>query len=118
MGNCLGTIGGYRDTIGHSVTQCCFIIFTSKNCHLVIIVIGRLRTHFITSKPRSLSSQCFALERGGAAALSVSLIPFGRLSILLPAVVAPWGATPELAVLAHFLGTVIGLRWRLVWWRG
>lgn len=54
------------------------------------------------------SSQCLALERGGAAALSVSLIPFGRLSILLLAVVAPWGATPELAVLAHFLGTVIG----------
>lgn len=54
------------------------------------------------------SSQCFALEQGTAAALSVSFIPFGRLSTLLLAIVAPWGATPEFAVLAHFLGTVIG----------
>lgn len=54
------------------------------------------------------SSQFFALERGDVAALSVSLIPFFRLSILLLAVAAPWGATPELAVLTHFLGTATG----------
>lgn len=101
MGNCLGTIGDYRDTIGHSVTQCYFIIFTSKIAiwSLLLLAVSEL---ILLPASHAASSQCFALERGGAAALSVSLIPFGRLSILLLAVVAPWGATPELAVLAHF----------------
>lgn len=55
------------------------------------------------------SSQCSALERGGAAALSVCLVPLGRILAMLGAVACNLAATPELAALAHFSGTVLGL---------
>lgn len=55
------------------------------------------------------SSQCSALERGGAAALSVGLIPLGRTSAMLGVVACNLAATPELASVAHFSGTVLGL---------
>lgn len=54
------------------------------------------------------SSQCSALERGGASALSVCLIPLGRTLMMLGAVVCNLMATPELAALAHFSGTLVG----------
>ncbi|MDD3481483.1 lipopolysaccharide biosynthesis protein [Azovibrio restrictus] len=55
------------------------------------------------------SSQCSALEHGGAAALSVGLIPLGRTSAMLGVVACNLAATPELASVAHFSGTVLGL---------
>ena len=54
------------------------------------------------------SSQCSALERGGAAALSVCLVPLGRTLAMLGAIACSLAATPELAALAHFSGTVLG----------
>ena len=54
------------------------------------------------------SSQCSALERGGAAALSVCLVPLGRTLAMLGVVASNLTATPELAALAHFSGTVLG----------
>lgn len=55
------------------------------------------------------SSQCTALEHGSAAALSVCLVPLGRTLAILGAVASSLAATPELAALAHFSGTVLGL---------
>lgn len=82
---------------------------------LLLLAISEL---ILLPASHAASSQCFALERGSAAALSVSLVPFGRLVMLLLAIISPWSATPELAASAHFLGTVIGfaIAFGLVTW--
>lgn len=82
---------------------------------LLLLAISEL---ILLPASHAASSQCFALERGSAAALSVSLVPFGRLVMVLLAIISPWSATPELAASAHFLGTVIGfaIAFGLVTW--
>ena len=82
---------------------------------LLLLAISEL---ILLPASHAASSQCFALEHGNAAALSVSLVPFGRLVMLLLAIISPWSATPELAASAHFLGTVIGfaIAFGLVTW--
>ena len=55
------------------------------------------------------SSQCSALERGGAAVLSVCFVPLGRTLAMLGAIAFSLASTPELAALVHFSGTVLGL---------
>ena len=82
---------------------------------LLLLAISEL---ILLPASHAASSQCFALEHGNAAALSVSLVPFGRLVMLLLAIISPWSATPELAAYAHFLGTVIGfaIAFGLVTW--
>ena len=82
---------------------------------LLLLAISEL---ILLPASHAASSQCFALEHGNAAALSVSLVPFGRLVMLRLAIISPWSATPELAASAHFLGTVIGfaIAFGLVTW--
>ncbi|WP_225783653.1 lipopolysaccharide biosynthesis protein [Xenophilus sp. Marseille-Q4582] len=54
------------------------------------------------------SSQCYALEHGGASALSVCLVPMGRTLAVLSAMASGLSATPEHAAWAHFGGTILG----------
>lgn len=72
---------------------------------LTLLIVSEL---ILLPATHAASSQCFALERGFAAALSVSLVPIGRLLIMLAAVLSPFSATPEIAAFAHFVGTLAG----------
>lgn len=55
------------------------------------------------------TSQCYAIEHGPASALSVCLAPLGRVLALSSAAALATTSSPELAVLAHFLGTLLAL---------
>ncbi len=54
------------------------------------------------------SSQCYALQRGGAAALSVCIIPLSRTIALIGVATTEISATPPLAAFIHFFGSAIG----------
>lgn len=55
------------------------------------------------------NSLCFALERGMASAISVCLVPLGRILALLAVTAAGLAPSSEHAAVAHFVGTVAGL---------
>lgn len=55
------------------------------------------------------NSQCYALERGVASAVSVCLVPLGRLAAMLAAIACQMDGTPTQAAVAHFIGSVLGL---------
>ncbi len=55
------------------------------------------------------TSHCYALERSGASAVSICLIPTGRLGIMLTAIACNISGTPENAALTHFTGSLVGL---------
>ena len=58
---------------------------------------------------QAASSQCLALERGSWAALSVSLVPAARTTLMLLTVASGVSAEPTTAALAHFAGSLIGI---------
>lgn len=55
------------------------------------------------------NSQCFALERGVASAITVCLVPLGRILALFAVVAMGLAASPEHAAAAHFAGSIAGL---------
>lgn len=73
---------------------------------LLLLAISEL---LLLPASHAASSQCTALERGGSAALSVCLVPLGRTLAMLIALASSLSATPQLAAIAHFSGTVLGL---------
>ncbi|MFG5778552.1 lipopolysaccharide biosynthesis protein [Comamonas sp. J-3] len=73
---------------------------------LLILAISEL---LLLPVSHAASSHCSALERGGAAALSVCLVPLGRTVTILATFATGLTASPELAAMAHFSGTVVGI---------
>ena len=55
------------------------------------------------------TSQCYALERGIASAISMCLVPFGRFAWMLGLMGLGVNASPENAVWAHFVGSASGV---------
>lgn len=55
------------------------------------------------------NSQCFALERGVASAVTVCLVPLGRILAVLAVIALGFVASPEHAAMAHFAGSLAGL---------
>jgi len=54
-------------------------------------------------------SQCYALERGIASAVVMCLVPLGRALAMLSFIVIGIAGTPNHAVTAHFIGSLLGL---------
>lgn len=57
---------------------------------------------------QAATSHCFALEKGGASAISICLVPIGRTLVMLSVIVAGFSGSPEYAALAHFIGSLLG----------
>lgn len=55
------------------------------------------------------TSHCYALERGKASAVVMSIIPLGRTLAMLGAMFVGLTGTPGHAALAHFIGSAVGL---------
>ena len=54
------------------------------------------------------ASQCYALERGGASAVVVCLIPLGRTMVVLACLALGLPGTADVVAIAHFAGSVVG----------
>tara|TARA_R110000850_G_scaffold213377_1_gene339358 strand:- start:10272 stop:11366 length:1095 start_codon:yes stop_codon:yes gene_type:complete len=55
------------------------------------------------------TSQCYALERLYASAVSICLVPLGRILIVIGTVSSEFTGNPENAAAAHFIGSALGL---------
>ncbi|WP_334177471.1 lipopolysaccharide biosynthesis protein [Pseudoxanthomonas sp.] len=54
------------------------------------------------------ASQCYALERGGAAAVVVCLMPLGRVIVVLACLAFDLPGTADVVAIAHFAGSAVG----------
>lgn len=55
------------------------------------------------------TSLCLALDRGGAAAISMCLVPIFRLCSVISALAVGVSGTPEHVVFLHFVGSIAGM---------
>lgn len=58
---------------------------------------------------QAATSQCYALEHSTASAVSICLVPLGRILLIISSVASGVAGTPEHAATAHFIGSGLGL---------
>lgn len=100
-----GVTGGLLTTVMLGVSAA----FLHERVGLGSMLLLALAELMLLPAAQVATSQCFALERGGASALSICLVPAGRLLAVFVAVMAGVSGSAGHAAVAHFSGSLVGL---------
>ena len=84
-------------------------IFLKHSLSIVSLLLLAASELIFLPATHAATSQCFALEYGRESALSMCLVPIGRMLAMIFAIAAGVSATPGHAALTHFLGSIFGL---------
>lgn len=98
--------------IGSILVSCVLVLaafFVPQRVAMVPLLLLALSELILLPAALAANGQCYALERGMASAVSVCVVPLGRLLAVLVAIVSQADGTPTYAAVAQFIGSALGL---------
>lgn len=84
-------------------------LFLQQRLPLTPMLLLALSELILLPASHAATSQCYALERSTASAVSICFVPLGRILAMIGLVGSGLVGTPEHAAAAHFIGSVLGL---------